>query len=170
MLEDIKWAAVVLPLQTDIPCGARLLVAVQLCRFLHTQKLACFAAHCSDCTASHTCICDPPSAAYDAGCKMLLSECLWCLCWLQGLTDAGLAHLSFAPLTQLSLVSCPGVTAGGLRRLVLTCPSLQAVQLVSCTAVSPDEAERLQYEVRSMTGRRVEVKWRSSKHGPRHCS
>uniref|UniRef100_A0A383W269 F-box domain-containing protein n=1 Tax=Tetradesmus obliquus TaxID=3088 RepID=A0A383W269_TETOB len=82
------------------------------------------------------------------------------------LTDAGLAHLSFCPLLRLSLAGCPSVTVEGLRRLLLTCQSLQAVQLVGCTAVLPDQVEALQQAVWVVTGRRVELSWRSSKRGP----
>lgn len=92
--------------------------------------------------------------------------CFWLFCCSQALTDAGLAHLSFCPLLRLSLAGCPSVTVEGLRRLLLTCQSLQAVQLVGCTAVLPDQVEALQQAVRVVTGRRVELSWRSSKRGP----
>jgi hypothetical protein len=85
---------------------------------------------------------------------------------LQSLSDAGLGHLAFSPLVRLSLAGCPNITAEGLKRLLLTCQSLQAVQLVGCSGVLPDQIEQLQQVVRLLTGRRVELSWRSSKRGP----
>jgi hypothetical protein len=84
---------------------------------------------------------------------------------LQSLSDAGLVHLSASPLVRLSLAGCPNITAEGLRRLLLACRSLQAVQLVGCSGVLPDQMEQLQQAVRLLTGRHVELSWRSSKRG-----